>query len=72
MPITGTTLILDVDAMTQEPEKNEDAKEFALLLDLCQRTVRGQTADGDFSRLDEIVYKRLLSTYPGSDQRAAA
>lgn len=58
--------------MTYETEKNEDAKEFALLLELCQRTVRGQTADGDFSRLDETVYERLLSTYPGSDKRAAA
>lgn len=58
--------------MTYETEKNEDSVEFALLLDLCQRTVRGQTADGDFSRLDEIVYERLLSTYPGSEERAAA
>ena len=46
------------------------------LTDIAAQKVRdfmqGQTADGDFSRLDEIVYKRLLSTYPGSDQRAAA
>ncbi len=58
--------------MTYGTEKNEDTAEFALLLDLCQRTVRGQTADGDFSRLDEIVYERLLSTYPGNGEARAA
>lgn len=57
--------------MTYESEKYSDNSEFALLLDLYQKTLSGQTAGGDFSRLDEIVYQSLLTTYPGSEAAAA-
>lgn len=57
--------------MTYESEKYVDEGEFALLLDLYQKTVSGETAGGDFSRLDEIIYHSLLATYPASEAAAA-
>lgn len=50
-------------------DDTSENSEFLLLRNLCDMTVHGQTAEGDFERLDEIIYKRLLSTYPGSDER---
>lgn len=49
-------------------DDNSENSEFLLLRNLCDMTVHGQTGEGDFERLDEIIYKRLLSTYPGTDE----
>ena len=54
--------------MTYDAEKYSETGEFGLLLDLCQKTLSGETAGGDFSRLDEIVYHSLLATYPGDEE----
>ncbi len=53
--------------MTYETEKYSDNGEFAMLLDLYQKALSGETVGGDFSRLDETVYQSLLATYPGSE-----
>ncbi len=62
-----TQVVMDIAAMTYESEKYSDSGEFALLLDLYQKTLTGETVGGDFSRLDEIIYQSLLNTYPGSE-----
>lgn len=53
-------------------QPDADLNDFTLLEGLYQLTITGHTHDWEFERLNNAVYERLLSAYPGLEIGSAA